>query len=203
MTDPQLPPPVPHGSVPPVPSAPNHPAPAPAYQPPSVGYQQSAPVYATPPGAYGAPVGGYSTPAGGYQTPQVAQPQSPLLGIIAAVLSAVAAVVAPVLAGISGYQIGIGMPTFMQEIDSSSDDLSFLSPVREQVLWGEIGFWIGTLAGLAAIVLGIMAIAQRKGRGWGITGLVVSIIAPAIFFIVLFVALSAGAAAGAVSLYGT
>ncbi|MGL3151104.1 hypothetical protein ACSS7Z_12175 [Microbacterium sp. A82] len=199
MTDPQFPPPVPHGSVPPVPPAPGYPAaPAPGYAAPA--YQQP---YATPPGAFAAPVGGYSAPSSGYQAPQPTPPQSPLLGVIAVVLSSIAAVVAPILAGTAGYQIGAGLPSIMIDIDSADEDLSFLSPVRDQVLWGEIGFWIGTLAGIAAIVLGIIAIIQQKGRGWGIAAVIVSVIAPVIFFIVLFIALSAGAAAGAVSLYGT
>ena len=195
VTDPQLPPPVPN-----VPAAP------PAYQPPptapAYGTHPAAPVYQTPPGAYGAPVGGYSAPAGGYQAPEPAQPKSPLLGIIAVLLAAVAAVLAPLLSGIAGYQIGSGMPSILQDMDNVGDDLSFLAPVRDQVLWGEIGFWVGTLTGIAAIVLGIMAIAQRKGRGWGIAALIVGVIAPIIFFMVLFISISAGTAAGAVSLYG-
>src|SRR5690606_12110736 len=113
-------------------------------------------------------------------------PQSPLLGVIAIVLSSIAAVVAPILAGTAGYRIGAGLPSIMIDIDRAGDDLSFLSPVRDQVLWGEIGFWIGTLAGIAAIVLGIIAIVQQKGRGWGIAALIVSVLAPVIFFIVLF-----------------
>ncbi len=117
-------------------------------------------------------------------------------------LSIIAAVVAPILAGISGYQVGFGLPSVMQSIDTAADDLSFLSPVRDQVLLGEIGFWAGTLAGLGAIVLGIIAIAKRQGRAWGITALIVGVIAPIIFFVVLSVTLGIGAGSGAASLYG-
>lgn len=236
MTDPQLPPPVPNGSVPPVPPAPTDAppaydapafpeaapqppvyqappaqAPAPAYPtpPPAPGYPapsyQAPPasVPQAPPGAYTAPVGGYGAPAGAYQSPAPAPRKPATLGIIAFVVGIVAAVVAPILGGISGYQVGFGLPSVMNQIDRVSDDLSFLSPVRDQVLLGEIGFWLGTLAGIAAIVVGIMAIAKRQGRGWGITALILGVIGAAIFFIVLSVMLGIGASAGAVDYYGT
>lgn len=191
MTDPQLPP---YGSVPPAPPIP----PAPGYQP-----VPPAPAYQTPPGAYDAPVGGYSAPLGGYQAPQTSPPKSAVLGVIALTLSLVAAVVAPILAGVSGYQIGFVLPTVMQYVDESTSDLSFLAPVRDQVLMGEIGFWIGALVGITAIVLGITAIAKRRGRGVGIAALILSVLAPLIFFIVLFIALSVGTSAGAFTHYGS
>lgn len=207
MTDPQLPPPAPYGSVPPVPPAPAAPPPAnqppapqaPAY--PAPAYQ--APTPQAPPGAYNTPVGGYGAPAGVYQSPSPAPRKPATLGIVAFVLGIVAAVVAPILGGISGYQVGFGLPSVMQHIDQAADDLSFLSPVRDQVLLGEIGFWAGTLAGIAAIVLAIMAIVKRQGRGWGITALIIGVIAPAIFFVVLSVTLGIGAGSGAASLYGS
>jgi len=115
----------------------------------------------------------------------------------------IAAVVAPILGGISGYQVGFGLPSVAERIDRVTDDLAFLSPVRDQVLLGEIGFWAGTLAGLAAIVVGIMAIVKRQGRGWGIAALIVGVIAPVIFFVVLTVTLGVGAGSGAATLYGS
>jgi len=143
-------------------------------------------------------VGGYAAPAGGYQAPAPAQPRSAILGIVAFVLSVVAAVIAPIVAGIAGYQIGFQLPTVTQYIDPATSDLSFLSPVRDQVLLGEVGFWVGTLSGIAAIVLGIMAIAKRAGRAWGIVALILAVLGPVIFFVVLGVTLGAGAGAGAV-----
>lgn len=161
------------------------------------------PQYQTPPGAYGAPVGGYSAPAGAYQVPQPAQPKSAALGVISFVLSIVAAVVSSIIVGIAGYQVGHGLPTIMNDIDSATSDLSFLSPVRDQVLMGEIAFWVGTLAGIAAIVLGIMAIAKRQGRVWGIIALILAVIGPVLFLVVLGITLTAGAGAGAVTYYGS
>lgn len=209
MTDPQLPPPAPYGSIPPVPPAPNNdaaaPAPAPAAPapPPGTPAPASAHGYQAPPGSYAAPVGGYAAPTGAYQAPVApAAPKSAVLGIIAFALGIIAAVVAPVLGGVSAYEVGFGLPTVVQYIDSSSSDLSFLSPVRDHVLLGEIGAWSGTIAGVAAIVLGIIAIVKRQGRGWGIAGLILGVIAPIIFFVVLTVMLSIGAGAGAASYYG-
>ncbi len=187
MTEPQLPPPSPYGP------------PVPAQQGPAA---PQSPAYQTPPGAYGAPVGGYSIPSGAYQAPQAAEQRPSTLGVISFALSIVAAVVASIIVGIAGYQIGFGLPTIMNDVDSATSDLSFLSPVRDQVLMCEIAFWVGTLAGIAAIVLGIMAIAKRQGRAWGIVALILAGIGPVIFFVVLTITLTAGTGAGAVTYYG-
>lgn len=202
VTDSQFPQPTPHGSVPPVPVAPGYSAPtAPGYQPPAApGY--SAPEYQAPPGAYPAPVGGYSAPAGPYQAPTPSQPKSSVLGIVSFVLAIVAAVVAPIVGGAAAYQIGFKLPSAMQQLNESTSDLSFLAPVRDQVLMGEISFWLGTLTGIAAIVLGIMAIVKRAGRAWGITALILGVIGPLIFFTVVGVTLGVGASSGAVGFYG-
>lgn len=182
MTDPQLPPPSPYGSAPPVP-------PAPSYQ--------------TPPGAYTAPVGGYSTPQGAYQAPvQAPAPRSAMLGILSFVLALVAVVVAPIIAGIAGYEMGFRLPSVAADVSAATSDLSIFSPVRDQVLLGEIGFWVGTLTGIAAIVLGIVAIAKRRGRVWGVIALVLAILGPVLFFLVFGIALGVGAGTGAVSPYG-
>ncbi|GAA1545338.1 hypothetical protein HD600_000325 [Microbacterium ginsengiterrae] len=197
MTEPQFPPPPPYGAVPPVPPAQGGEA-APAYQsrPPVPGPQY----YANPPGAYAAPVGGYSAPSGAYQLTAPAPKRGRVLGVVAFVLAIVAAVVAPIVGGAAGYSIGFELPSVMERLDASTSDLSFLSPVRDQVLMGEISFWLGTLAGIAAIVLGIMAIVKRAGRAFGITGLVIAVVGPIIFFIVLGVSLTLGAADGSGSI---
>lgn len=198
MTDSQFPQASPHGPVPPVPVAPGYTAPtAPSYPAPA------APTYQAPPGAYPAPVGGYSAPAGAYQAPAPAQPKSSALGIVAFALSIVAAVVAPIIGGAAAYQIGYKLPSVTDQLNESTNDLSFLAPVRDQVLMGEISFWLGTLTGIAAIVLGIMAIAKRAGRAWGITALILGVIGPLIFFTVVGVTLGLGASSGAVGFYAS
>lgn len=192
MTDPQFPPPVPQAPGFQAPAAPGYPAPP-------------APAHQAPPGAYPAPVGGYGAPAGAYAAsdgPLSSQPKSSVLGLVAFALSILAAVVASIVAGIAGYQIGFTLPTVAQQIDGTTSDLSFLAPVREQVLMGEVSFWLGTLAGIAAIVLGIMAIVKRAGRAWGITALVLGVLGPVVFFTVLGVSLGIGASAGSAAYLG-
>lgn len=209
MTDPQLPPP--SGAVPPVPTAPYG-----AVPPPPLGYQPAPPaappvyaapvvappVYSTPtpapqaapPGAYQVPVGGYAAPAGAYAVPETTPRASGFLGLLALILSLVAAVVTPIVVGVAGFEIGRRIP---QGITTTNDDvLSVLSPARDQVLWAELSFWTGTLLGVAAIVMGIIAIRKKQGRGAGIGALVVAVLAPAIFFVVLLIAFSTGSAAG-------
>ena len=106
----------------------------------------------------------------------------------------VAAVVAPVVAGIAGFEIGRRIPGGLDTTDP--EFLSILSPARDQVLWAELSFWTGTILGIAAIVIGILAIRKKQARGAGIGALVVAVLGPIIFWVVLFVAVSTGTAAG-------
>ncbi|WP_255304885.1 hypothetical protein [Microbacterium sp. 3J1] len=172
-----------------------YPGGAPAYPAQPFGGQPAAPTYqAAPPGAYQVPVGGYSAPAGTYQAPASDERRSSFLGILALVLAVVAAVVTPIVAGITGFEIGRRIPA---GFDATSPDLlTVLSPARDQVLWAEISFWVGTLLGIAAIVLGIIAIRKKQGRGAGIAALVVAVLGPIVFWVVLFFAFSVGTAAG-------
>ena len=180
--------------VPPVPTAPG-------YQAPPV---PTAPGYQAPPGAYGVPVGGYQVQApGGYDVPSTTSPRSTALGLSALIAALVAAIVTPILAGIMAYQIGASVPDAVTSgtmTDVSS--LAVLSPVRTQVLWAEISFWVGTVLGLFAIVAGIIAIAKRRGRGLGIAALIVAVLGPIIYFVVLAVMLSIGASAGMMDTLG-
>lgn len=218
MTDPQLPPPSgaersvtpapPATTVPPVPDAPFGAVPPPAapVYPPAAPTYPVAPPYATspsgqaaaypaaPPGAYQVPVGGYAAPAGSYTAPDTTARPSGLFGTISLVLALLAAVVTPIIAGIAAFEIGHVLPQGVTT--TTTEDLSVLSPARDQVLWAELSFWIGTILGIAAIVLGIIAIAKRRGRGTGIAAVVVAVLGAVIFFTVLVAALAAGSAAG-------
>lgn len=140
------------------------------------------------------PVGGYAAPAGAYQAPAIAQKTSGLLGILALILAIVAAVVTPIVAGLAGFEIGHRIPG---GLDASDPDFySLLSPARDQVLWAEIAFWVGTVLGIAAIVLGILAIRKKQARGAGIAALVVAVLGPVVFWIVILVTTSTGMATG-------
>ncbi|OAN37920.1 hypothetical protein [Microbacterium sp. H83] len=138
------------------------------------------------------PVGGYAAPAGSYQAPEQVERRSSLLGILALVLAIVAAVVTPIIAGITGFEIGRRIPAGFDT--TSPEFLTLLSPARDQVLWAEVSFWTGTILGIAAIVIGIIAIRRKKGRGAGIAALVVAVLGPIVFWVVLFVSLSLGMA---------
>ena len=207
----QFAPPVPpapaaYSSTPPAPPAYQSAPPAyqgapPAYQSAPPAYQGAPPSYqgapapqAAPPGAYQVPVGGYAAPAGAYQAPVIAEKKSALLGILALVLAIVAAVVTPIVAGIMGFEIGRRLPGGLDT--TAPDFLSILSPARDQVLWAEISFWTGTILGIAAIVIGIIAIRKKQARGAGIAALVVAVLGPIIFWVVLLVTLSTGTATG-------
>lgn len=219
MTDPQFP--EPHPNVPPVPRAPeNVEAPAAFAAPPAFGVPvpppapltgiappvpqpetfgapmpgAQPPAYAAPAGAYSVPQGGYTAPAQAYQ-PIRREPGPRAIGVLSFLLALIAAIATPILAGYAGFEIGLGVPSSASQIMANPESLAFLSPVREQVLWAEIAFWTGTGLGLVALILGIVAIARRRGRGFGIAGLVISVIAPVIFFTVLSVALTLGVSA--------
>ncbi|MFJ2553249.1 hypothetical protein [Microbacterium sp. NPDC087591] len=212
MTDPQLPPPsgavppvppAPTGAVPPPPVAPPYPAPptGPAYPTaPAAEYAVAPTAYSAPPGAYQVPVGGYTQQAGGYAVPDAAPRKSGLLGILALLFSLVAAVVTPIVVGVATYEIGRRIPEAATRVDDF-DSLAWLSPARDQVLWAELAFWTGTILGIVAIVIGILAIVRKQGRGQGIAALIVSAVGPVIFFLVVLVALTLGGAAGTAGLY--
>ncbi|MBO0981047.1 hypothetical protein [Microbacterium sp. SD291] len=193
MTDPQLPPP--YGAVPPVPPAPGFTAPQPpaftAPQPPAA---YPVPPQAAPPGAYQVPVGGYAVPAGAYAVPAPVATSSKLPGVLALVFALVAAVVTPIVAGVAGFEIGRRIPSGLDA--STTEVLTVLSPARDQVLWAEISFWAGTILGIVAIVLGIIAIRRKQGRGLGIGALIVAVLGPIVFGVVLLFAFAAGTATG-------
>jgi hypothetical protein len=203
---PQPTPPAP-AFVPPQSAAPSGPHPTPhppAPQPVPVPYPNAQqPVYAQPPaGAYGQPFAAPYTapPAAGYQ-PRQLRPAGPrTLGAMSFILSLLAAVVVPIVASCAGWGIGAGMGAqqladLSQSNASTSAMLAALTPVRGQVLLAEIAFWAGTVLGIWAIVQGIVAVARRRGRGFGIAAIIVAAIGPLAYFVLLLIFLGMGAAA--------
>ncbi|QNA93093.1 hypothetical protein [Microbacterium sp. Se63.02b] len=126
--------------------------------------------------------------------PETAPRPSAYLGMLALILALVAAVVPAIVVGISAFEIGRVLPQGVST--TTTEDLSVLAPARDQVLWAELSFWAGTILGIAAIVVGILAIAKKRGRGAGIAALVIAVVGAVIFFIVLVSALAAGSAVG-------
>lgn len=119
--------------------------------------------------------------------------RSALLGVLALLAALIAFVVAPILGGIAGYAVGLHLPLDGIEGMDESTVLRSLSPARTEVLWGEIGFWAGTLAGITGVVLGIVAIAQRRGRALGIVAVILAALGVVAYVLVLLVALGLGA----------
>ena len=189
--------------------------PAPAAQPPVYAPPPAYVAPAAPPASYpsaGYPQAGY--PQAGY--PQVANPQtsypqsaygalspayppprrrSGALGLTALLVALAAVVIATIVGGVAAANVGpqFGIAAGRPSVDGSMD-LSYLSPVRSWVLAGEVSFWVGTLAGIAALVMGIIAIATRRGRGAGIGAVIVAALGPFAFTLVVFVLLTTTAA---------
>lgn len=202
MTDPQQP----QYGVPPTVS-PNAPL-SPEFGVPAV---PPAPTYAPPAGAYVVPAGGYQLQGAAY--PSGAAPVGTLpareklpsgLGITSLLLALVALVVPPILGAVNAWEIGYRVPGLdYQTLATDSNSLAVLSPVRDQVLWAEVSLWGGTIIGIAALVLGIIAITKRRGRGWGIGATVVSIVAPIVYLIAVGIAFFAGVSVGAIASVGS
>ncbi|UJP10579.1 hypothetical protein L2X99_02550 [Microbacterium sp. KUDC0406] len=170
------------------PQPPAHPGPHGA--PPDYAAQAG---YTPPPGAYAVPVGGYQAPIGGYAPPPQVAKGSSALGVVSLVLALIAVIVIPILGGVFGAQIGALAPDAFLNPSGGTTELSELSPARTQILWTEITFWVGTAVGVTAIVTGIIAAAKRRGRGMGITGLVLAVLGPVVFLLVFSIAAASGA----------
>lgn len=177
--------------------------PAPPYpNPPSAGGSYPGPQHPSLPGLNAGypPAGMYpgSYPAAGAPAAAPAAKKPGGLGLVALLLALGAAVVAPIVGAVAAFQVGTGTASRFESMPSTAwPDLSFLFPVREWVLLGEIAFWAGTVLGIWAIVQGIVAIAKRRGLGTGIAAIVVAVVAIFIFGTVVYAAGLAGVATGA------
>lgn len=199
---PAAPPAPPYGAPSPLPpyAAPNTPAPGPAPVAPAFG--APAPSYGAAAPAYGVPA---AVPPIGTARPGAADPSRPAtLGLVALILALVAVAGASLLSALTGFAAGegamrhaIGLSPEGLENLSEQEFLALLSPVRDLVLWAEIGFWAGTVLGLTALGLGIAAIATRRGRGTGIGAVVVAVIGPVVYGVVVGACILVGMGAGA------
>ncbi len=139
------------------------------------------------------PFGTYAAPYAQPQYPQYGQQLGALpagkktLGVVALVFGLVASFGSAILALALAGPAARKLVEYQNENGAFSDfgdiDLSYFSSVRDSVLWLEVSLYAGTIAGIAAIVLGIIAIAQRKGRGLGVTALILGIVGPLIWAI--------------------
>lgn len=171
--------------------------------PPHVGYVQVTP------GAPPVPAGSYGQAAVAYGPPPAAPfgtvPASPpaTLGIVALILAIVAVAGASILSAATGFAAAAGAmrhavavsPSGLEDL-SSRQLLALLSPVRDLVLWAEVGYWAGTVVGVAAIALGIAAVATRRGRPQGVVAIVVAVAGAFVFALILGFAVVTGIGAG-------
>lgn len=143
--DPQTPPPAPYpgGYVQPVPGAAPVPssAPGPSAAPTGYGVAPSPAYGQYPPAGYG--VAGYPGPP----APAAAPARSRTLGLVALIVAIAAVVISVILSASTGFAaaegamrhaVGIspeGLESFTEE-----QLLALLSPVRDLVLWAEIGY---------------------------------------------------------------
>ena len=126
------------------------------------------------------------------------------MGAIALVLALVALVGATLLSAITAVTAAADAMRRAVEVSpeglenlTDAQLLGLLTPVRDLVLWAEIGFWAGTVLGLAALTLGIVAIVTRRGRGRGIAAVCVAAAAPIVYSTVVGLAIVAAIAVGA------
>lgn len=184
------------------PPAPSYPASAPAYAPASPAYAAGAPA-----AAYGhaAPYAAPAYPQYANAVPlQPTKPAGPsTLGMVALIAAIVAAVVSTVLSSIGIFNAAAGAMAQAagltpEDLDQLQPEgfLAFLSPVRGWVLMTEIGFWLGLVFGIWALVQGIIAIVKKRGRVLGIVAVVVGALAPVIYGTVVYIVFFAGIAAG-------
>jgi hypothetical protein len=140
------------------------------------------PVYPMQPPPVGAPQG-YPQPGFGQPAP-IPMPKakkSPIVGVIAAAIVGVAAALGNVV------MFALVVP-FRDALASgrSAKDSEWIASQFTQSQLDLLGleFKASLALGFVAFVIGIIAIATNRGRGWGVTALILSIIGP---FITLFV----------------
>lgn len=200
MTDvpPPAPPYVPAGpqavsdaARPPFPAA-GAPAAAPVGAPHPYGQQYAYP--AAPQHPYAAPyVAPYGTGQPTFGAP--APTRRSTAGIVAFVLGVIACIVVPIIGSVAAFAIGAGADiASLGGFDGSSIPWEILSPVRDQVLLGEVAFWVGTVCGTWALVQGVVAIVRGTGRGWAIAAVVLAVLGPVVFFTLFPIMVGAGTA---------
>lgn len=185
MTDPVEP-------TPPAPRPPGQTWAAPAAPPFGVPPSR-APQYAPPPG-YGVPV-----PRAGVAATAPPRPAATgrALGMVALIVAIVAAVVPAILVSIATFEIGLGAGRELAARPSDAAfDWSVLTPVRDWVLLAEVSFWVGIALGVWAVVQGLVAMVQNRGRGYAIAAVVVAVVGAILYVVALQGFLTTGLAAG-------
>ena len=166
-------------------------APAQPYgQPPQQAPAQpyAYPAQQAPPQPYGQPVQGFSPPPmGAYGATAAPVKKSPVLGLIALALVVICGLILTFylyrLGAVAGpYAVNGTLDTSTQPqlVQDVANQLGVLS-----VLGSTSGF-----VGLIGWILGIVATATKRGRGFGVMAIILGILAPIIAVVALFVALA-------------
>ena len=146
------------------------------------------PAQQAPTQPYGQPVQGFSpTPMGAYGATAAPVKKSPVLGLIALALVVICGLILTFylyrLGAVAGpYAVNGTLDTSTQPqlVQDVANQLGVLS-----VLGSTSGF-----VGLIGWILGIVATATKRGRGFGVMAIILGILAPIIAVVALFVALA-------------
>lgn len=136
----------------------------------------------------GAPAQGYVPVAAipAYGTPPTKKPST--LGVIALVL----VVVCGVILSVFMWKIGAAFGPYMSDTTTSPEqDRQIAQDLTAQVgvLWPVLAT-IGGIGGFVGWILGIVATATKRGRGFGVTAIVLGVLAPIIVLLAMAAALS-------------
>ncbi len=160
--------------APPAPPAPQYPA-----------YAQATPP--APPGVFTAPYA-----ADGWGGPAATAPRPRTLGLVALLIAIAVCVLSAIASIVIGTAIG---PSATNTGNGYSFSTSELTPEQVGALGGigilmvaQIG--LGTLLGILALVLGIVAAATKRGRAPGVVAIVVAVVAPILSFVVYLIGIA-------------
>ena len=121
------------------------------------------------------------------------------LGVIAFVVALVGIVVGSILAFIGGMQSG-SLAQYASMTDGTTTiDPNTLPPGAEQIaisagLFSVAGFLVWGVLALWGFIQGIVAAVKNRGRGWGITAIILAVLGGIVVFVFLGIGTAIGAA---------
>ena len=137
---------------------------------------------------YGQPVQGFApTPSGAYGTAAPAK-RSPILGIVSLAIVVISGVILTV------YLYKIGMVAGPYAVNGALDTST--QPQLVQDVMNQLGGILAALGnasgavGFAGWIMAIVATATKRGRAFGVTAIILGVLAPIIAVVALFVALA-------------
>jgi len=137
------------------------------------------------PGGY--PATGYQG-SGSYGPP--AKPRSPILGIVGLGIVVVTGIIAILI----GFSMAGPMAELMAYVPPGSTqiDASRLPPELLEAMVGPMtGLGLASFAGFVGWIISIVAAATNRGRGWGVAGIILGILAPIAVLLAMSVAVAA------------